>query len=452
MNPEVALLICILFILYLFKIDYSHKSGVSIALWIPTIWMMITGSRMVSLWFYHDGYSITPGDYLEGSLFDRNVFLTLIVISAFILNKRKIKWSKIFHSNSLIFLFLFYCGISILWSDFQFVSFKRWIKEIGNLIMVLMVLTDRDPVEAIKTMIRRCAYVLIPLSVVLIKYYPLLGRKYHRYSGALTITGVTTNKNNLGLLCLVCGLFLLWDIVSMWRNKNVSIDKEEMFVQLLILIMVLWLLIKSNSATSLICFIIGICLFTCLGMPFIKRNIKFIGLYMFLSILIVITIGFLFDVVQIIIPTFGRDMTFTGRTELWKDCINLAGNPLIGTGYNSFWLGDTMEQLWDKYWWHPTEAHNGYLETYLELGLIGLFLLIGVIFFIFRNIRKELISDFEYGSFRILFLFIAILYNFTESAFKGMHLMWFVFLLIAINVPRILKKPISGIHPGMSYF
>lgn len=436
MPPKIALLLCICFILYLFKIDSKRKPDVSSALWIPLVWMMIVASRMVSLWLNQATDSATPGAYLEGSPIDRAIFVILIVVGVFILCKRKIDWLHIVQRNVWLCLFFTYCGISILWSDFPFVSFKRYVKGIGNLIMVLVVLTEPDPVEAVKRMFRRCAYVLIPLSVLFIKYYPHLGRIYHRYSGGLSFTGVTTNKNSLGQLCLVCGLFFFWNIVSVWRNKNISFEKKEVLVQILIFIMILLLLIKTNSATSLLCFIVGSCTFIVIGMSVFRKNGKYIVLIS-LCFLPFLLLGFDF-LLSLAVDSTGHSETFWGRVSFWPELIDLMGaSPLIGTGYDSFWLGDRMERLWDKYWWRPTEAHNGYVETFLELGLIGLFLLIGVIIVAYRNICRELMFDFDYGRFRLALLVIALFFNVTESAFKGLHLIWFIFVLIAVDCPRM---------------
>jgi O-antigen ligase len=335
-------------------------------------------------------------------------------------------------------LFLF-AGLSILWSDFPGVSFKRWIKAIGNPIMVLVVLTDHSPIEALKTLLRRFAYVLVPLSIVLIKYFPELGRTYHRYTDEAMFTGVATGKNGLGLLCLVSGLYFFWNLLTMWRNKTLSVDKKEAFINILFLLMIAWLLTKADSATALVTLIIGISIIAAFELKTIRRNAGRIGLYMLIFLLCISP--FLVFGSSSILTSFvditGHSDTFWGRVEMWPEFIDMMeASPLIGSGYDSFWLGDRMAILWDKYWWHPTEAHNGYVETYLELGWIGVFLLVGIIVSAFINARKVLNSDFEFGRFAMAFLLIALAYNVTESAFKGLHLMWFVFLLVTIQTPH----------------
>lgn len=393
---------------------------------------------MISLWL-NWGTPISVEGYFEGSPFDRNIFIILIIIGIFVLSRRKIEWSQILKSNVWFVLLFLYCGISILWSDFPLVSFKRWIKAIGSVIMVLIVHTDPNPNEAVKTMFRRCGYVLIPLSVLLYKYFPALGRKYHVFSGEMMITGVTMNKNSLGALCLISGIYFFWNIISTLQNKDKFVERKEVLFQILILSMTLWLLLISNSATSQICFIAGLCSFVLLGRSGLRKNIKYSGKYitLFVSFLMIcVFIGFDFWLSSAVEYT-GHSGTFWGRVKLWPELIQMMDAfPLVGEGYDSFWLGDRLAVLWEKYWWHPTEAHNGYVEILLELGIIGLCLYIAIIISVYRSICNQIVFEFEYGRYRMVSLVIFLIYNITESAIKGVHLIWFVFLLIAIEYPR----------------
>ena len=224
--------------------------------------------------------------------------------------------------------------------------------------------------------------------------------------------------------------------VLMWRDKDEFVDNKEVYIHILFLFMISWLLIKADSATSIGCAIIGVCTYIGLGLPIVKRNIKYIGMVICMVGFIFIVLQLSVDILQSSVAIMGRDMTFTDRTILWKDLINIDTSPLIGTGYDSFWLGNRMAKLWEHWSWHPISSHNGYLETYLELGFVGLFLMIGVIISAYRNIRKDFMFDFDFGRFKMIFLFIILLYNVTESSFKGLQLMWFIFLLIAVKFPR----------------
>lgn len=439
MSPKIALFLCILFILYLFKLDFKTKPNVSIALWVPLIWLLIISSRMVSLWFYQN-----PEDYVDGNPIDPNIFTALIVIGLLILLGRKIAWSDVFKGNTWVFIYFAYCGISILWSDFPDVAFKRYIKAIGSLIMVLIVLTEPAPVEAIKTIIRRCAYMLIPLSIILYKYYPSFGRSYHRWSGQMMITGVTTNKNSLGILCLVCGIIFISDLFSAWRNKRVFDNKHN----LIIFIMIMWLLIESNSATALLSFVIGISILIGLELPIFKRNLNHLGYYIFFIVCIFITFELVLNITQTFLFIMGRDATLTGRTDIWKLAIGLVTDPLIGTGFESFWLGNRMEYFADKYWFQMNEAHSGYVEIYLQGGLIGLFLLIVIIVSTYKYIYNTLVAHFEYGKLMMLFFALALIHNITESSFRPLQLMGFIFFLSVVKPPKPITVSGQGLEPN----
>jgi exopolysaccharide production protein ExoQ len=77
----------------------------------------------------------------------------------------------------------------------------------------------------------------------------------------------------------------------------------------------------------------------------------------------------------------GRSPTLTGRVPLWILSFVMAlRRPWLGYGFNAFWLPDNMyvQKIWNLLRWQPPHAHNGFLELWLELGLVGaaLFLLV----------------------------------------------------------------------------
>src|SRR5208337_2127616 len=81
------------------------------------------------------------------------------------------------------------------------------------------------------------------------------------------------------------------------------------------------------------------------------------------------------------------------------------------------------------YWWHPNEAHNGYIEIFLNLGCVGLVLLLLIFLTSYRNVIAALRNDPAFGSLRLAYFVVGIVYNFTESAIRIMHPVWILFLL-----------------------
>jgi O-antigen ligase len=96
--------------------------------------------------------------------------------------------------------------------------------------------------------------------------------------------------------------------------------------------------------------------------------------------------------------------------------------------------------------WVLGEGHNGYFDVYLQIGLIGLLILLAFIFSARRRVIQSLATDFDYGRFRLTFLVTILFVNLTESTFlRGEHLLWFLFLAAIITVPstneRIFERP-----------
>jgi hypothetical protein len=96
---------------------------------------------------------------------------------------------------------------------------------------------------------------------------------------------------------------------------------------------------------------------------------------------------------------------------IWTDLLAYPINPVLGAGFESFWLGERLEVLWEKWWWQTNQAHNGYIEIYLKLRLVGLVMLGGWIISGFRNAKYELLQDSGFGRLRIAFWVVILVYN-----------------------------------------
>jgi len=186
----------------------------------------------------------------EGSPLDACFCFVLIIAGFCVLAKRQVRLSEIVHNNGWLIAFLLYCFISIAWSDFPFVAFKRWIKILGHPIMALIVLTEPDPQESVTRLIKRCAYVVVPVSILFLKYYPELGRGFDPWTGEAFNTGITTNKNSLGADCLILGFFLFWHLLQTWSLERGRLRRNELFLTAGFLMAIWWLLSQAHSATS----------------------------------------------------------------------------------------------------------------------------------------------------------------------------------------------------------
>src|SRR6266550_115122 len=433
--PSVASCLTVAFIVFLFRRDIREKADVSGALWLPLIWLIISCSRGLSLWLNIFGIQVSGATSVEeGSPLDAWFFLILIAMGLYVLSKRGVRLSEIVSNNQWLTIFLLYCLISIIWSDFPFVALKRWIKILGHPIMALIVLTEPNPKEAVIRLIKRCAYVVVPVSILFIKYYPELGRAFEPWSGLAINTGITTDKNALGADCLILGFFFFWYLLQTWKTERDTWRRNELWLIAGFLIGIWWLFSQAHSATSVTSLFIAILVVVFVGIRSIDK--RFIGTYMLAALVLLIIAELTFGISGRFSEGLGRGSGLSGRTLLWTELLKLDTNPILGTGFESFWLGKRPEKLEGIFYYIPNQAHNGYLETYLTLGLIGVFLLLGLFVATFRKIRLELFRNFEWGRYRLGFLVAVILYNWTEAGFKTVNPIWFVFYLIALDYPR----------------
>jgi O-antigen ligase len=223
--------------------------------------------------------------------------------------------------------------------------------------------------------------------------------------------------------------------------------------------MVAWLLAVVHSMTSLACFIIASAIVTITSLRWVARKQIFVHILV-IAVLSVSLFAVFFDTTGGLVGTVGRDSTLTGRTDIWRLVLGLTGNPLVGTGFESFWLGRRLTQMWSIYWWHPNEAHNGYLEVYLTLGWIGIavfavFLLAG-----YGNIVAGFRGHPDVARLKLAFFVTALIYNFTESAIRETNLIWIMLLLAIVAVPEVsvpahvaypktfAEHELVGVHPA----
>ena len=440
MPPTLATVVYSIGIIGLFVLDRNRQARVSKALWIPFAWMLITGSRPLSVWLETSPITGLPQQNLEGSPIDAVFFAVLMAAGLLVLVLRRKRVKKILQPNTLILVFLAYCALSTLWSDHTFVAFKRWTKEVGDIEMVLVILTEVDLSVALKRLLASAAFLLLPISMLFIKYYPDLGRAYNYWTFEPMYIGITTNKNELGMICLVYGVGCLWCFLSAYKDRSVPGRNRRLLAHSAILLIAFWLLATSNSMTSVLCFFMAGGLMVMITLTQVGRKSAIVHLIVAASVAATSAVVFF----GVGLKALGRDLTLTGRTEIWSIVLGVAGNPLVGTGFESFWLGDRLQRIWEAFGLHIQEAHNGYIEVYLNLGWIGILILAALIVSGYRHVLRAIRANDSLSALKAGFFLSAILYSFTEAGFRMLSPIWTAFLLVVIATP---PSPISIAPP-----
>jgi exopolysaccharide production protein ExoQ len=434
---RLAFVLTVSFIIFALRFDLKESRQLSRSLWIPFLWLAVSASKPITLWLHPNltaAAELSELDFTQGDSTERIFLLFLISAGLIVLYRNREKWAFHLKDNFSLYIFHLYALLSIIWSDYPGVSAKRWIRATGNIIMVLVVLIEDEHGEAIDRLIRRCAFVLIPLSVLYIKYYPRIGIQYTIHEGTRMWVGVTTQKNSLGLLCAFVGIYLIWRLITYWP-KPALLDG-------LILALTLYLLYGAHSATSYIIFFVGIIILLLL-IWFKNDRKKLNRMVIATTFCLIILITFYGEVAaNIFFAAAGRDPTFTGRVPLWSELIKRGSqSPIFGTGYGNFWLVN-IKEIWAHFSWRPVSGHNGYIDIFLDLGLVGLALLLLLIVQTYRKAIQSISTDVRINGLLFVFLIMILLHNLTESSLPagGPHFLWLLFLMPAIVVK---KRPVS---------
>ena len=103
---------------------------------------------------------------MDGSPTERLLYSVLIAAGLAVLVYRGRRAFSLLTDNWPIVLYFSYCLLSVVWSDYPDVAFKRWIKSTGDIVMVLVIVTDAKPLAALQRLFSRIGFVLLPASVL----------------------------------------------------------------------------------------------------------------------------------------------------------------------------------------------------------------------------------------------------------------------------------------------
>ena len=449
MSQSLTLLIFSVGIAGLFWLDRDDSVRTSKALWVPLIWLSIAGSRSVSGWFGMGVPKEIPGQLPESSLLDQLIASALMLSGVIVLILRRRDVGRQLKASWPVVLYFSFALFSLLWSDFPGWGFKRWIRSLGDLIMVLIVATEAQPTSAFRRLFSRVGFVLLPASILLIKYYPQLGMGWDDY-GLQMYTGVTTNKNVLGALVFLIGLGALWQILSLVRDKQQPNRARRLLAQCTLLAFGIELLSTAHCATAVACSILGSGLMLAISLPLFRRRPAAVHVLV-LAVLLGGGLASLLGARAAITEALGRKPDLTGRTEIWGIVIPLASNPIGGAGFETFWLGPRVAKIFDMVGGlqMTNEAHNGYIEVYLNLGCLGLGLIALILVQGYLKAADAFRLDPALGGLLVAYVVTALTYNVSEAGFRMLSLEWFFLLLAVVAASRVIS--LAEPEPGREF-
>ena len=150
-----------------------------------------------------------------------------------------------------------------------------------------------------------------------------------------------------------------------------------------------------------------------------------------------------------VLSVLGKDATLTGRTVLWSAVEQrIEDQPLLGYGYSAFWSahGVQSEQVRTAIGWDTPHSHNGLLDIWLDVGLVGVLALIAAYVLALKRAWLALRASRELdGVWAMTFLVMLFLGNATESSISQSFLIWAVFVAVAC------MRWTPDRHPAPSY-
>ena len=273
---------------------------------------------------------------------------------------RKGRWINVY----AMYIFIGAAALSCLWSPDSGTTAIR-VARLALLVGLSVVITQRYTFRKLLILMSVGFLLSGSTSVVVSIVFPELGLS--RLGGGYEDTwrGATVHKNSGGLS------FAIGIIISYYTYRLRCIR--------------FWLfaisagscgvmLVMGNSATAIIALAVVVAVGMMLGVlrqltPSLRMPITFM-----LGSVALLLGGFLWWNAELILQLFGRDMTFTGRSDIWAAIfMMISEHPLRGYGY-AFWGidGPDRQLIWAYVGDTAAHSHNSWLDAWLQTGLFGM--------------------------------------------------------------------------------
>lgn len=376
----------------------------------------------------------------EGNLDVMVAFFIVYTIAFFLVFLR---WRRVVDALPKRKLLLLLEGIavaSVFWSASPGVTIRRTGALIGTTIFGVYLATRYSLEEQFRLLLWALGTAMV-LSLLCGLCFPTIGIHQSGVAAGLW-RGIYTHKNslggNMGYALLAFSLHALWGNKYRWVGW---VGSGLAFT----------LLLLSGSATPLLAYLTVMAL---LPLYSILRWRYALTLFFFMMALMfnAFVSTFALSNLEPILGAFGRDITLTGRTQLWSVVVEaIQKRPWLGHGYSAFWLGwdSPAAQVWTAIGWQPEYSHNGYLELALELGLLGIFVFgIDYLLNFLRAIIFAAATNNAAGIFPLAFLTYFLPLNITDSSVMRQNsLVWLLYisLTFSIHIQSIKVKHGEGI-------
>ena len=314
---------------------------------------------------------------------------------------------------------------SSLWSVDPSESFRRSLGLLGTSMAGLYVGLRFEPKEQLK-IIAGILGIGAAASLLVGLFMPGLGLNADGAWG-----GVYLIKNTLGRM-MALGV-LCFAILGLGERRFRA-------VYFAFFLLCCTLLILSRSATAVVVTVLLLAMLPLRRVIYLRTSRLIAAAAVLVPVLAAAVIAVV-NYADEILLTLGRTSSLSGRIPLWQLVWDeITKRPILGYGFTAFWNSWEGERVSDTVAWDVAvpHAHNGFLEIWLGLGIIGLVMLL---LSLIRNFRLALgaarhHSNVEY-SWPLLLLIFTVLYNLTENSMLGVNSMpWMAYACVSFWLSR----------------
>jgi exopolysaccharide production protein ExoQ len=313
--------------------------------------------------------------------------------------------------------------ISAAWSVDPVLTFQRSIALLGTTLLAVFLSARFSPTQILGVLSWALGIAMFAsiLFVVFLPEYAL-----DTSSRGVAWNGAFTTKGQLGRMMVIASILWVWQLVHDGRLKlNI----------LVVLTLSVTCVVMSESKTALVALALIIPVSIVFSLFKRRASIGF-GLLFLWAVIAAITVPYYSRIVDDSLGFLGRDADLTGRTELWSITWEAIQEKFwLGYGYSGFWMGKDGPSVvvWRELFWEPPHAHNGYLEVWINLGLVGLVIVVALIVQgLYHAIKLCRIEGSLFNIFSAsLLLFIAIT-NITEISLMTQNSFYWVLTLVCV--------------------
>ena len=211
----------------------------------------------------------------------------------------------------------------------------------------------------------------------------------------------------------------------------------------------LCLLLLSKSITGIIAFVIMVATLPLYRL--VRSKLTFAIPVSIVVGLAAVGTGFLlYAFLPSLLGMFQRDSTLTGRTDLWHAILlSIARRPWLGYGFNAFWMAEgESSRVLQQVNWFARDAHNGFLAVTLDVGILGLsILLVGYVVLWRRALHLMRRTPGVIPLWLCTYLTFMLVYNLTETAILDQNnIFWILYTSTAVCVS--LYAPSPSVRPA----